>query len=163
MSEVKALSLWNPWAFLVMVGAKRIETRGYGTSWRGLLAIHATKAFPPGAIALCHSEPFKAVLKAHGIRYPADLPRGAIIAVANLHRVGRIGRRRDGQVYVEGHDLPTTGNELAFGNYEPNRWGWVLTNVRPLPEPIPCRGSLSLWEVPEEIVDQIRTALGGAL
>lgn len=40
---MKALSLTQPWASLVAVGAKRIETRSWRTSYRGPLAIHAAK------------------------------------------------------------------------------------------------------------------------
>lgn len=40
---MKAVSLWEPWATLVRLKIKRIETRGWSTSYRGPLAIHATK------------------------------------------------------------------------------------------------------------------------
>lgn len=39
----RALSLWQPWASLIAVGAKAVETRGWSTPYRGLLAIHAAK------------------------------------------------------------------------------------------------------------------------
>jgi len=42
--------------------------------------------------------------------------------------------------------------EIAFGDYQSERWGWQLANPVRLPEPIPCRGMLGLWEVPPEIV-----------
>lgn len=37
----RALSLWQPWASLIAVGAKTIETRGWSTTYRGPLLIHA--------------------------------------------------------------------------------------------------------------------------
>lgn len=158
--EIRGLSLTQPWATLMAIGAKRIETRSWPTHRRGLLAIHAAKGFPRDAIALCHEEPFESVLKAAGIRVPADLPRGAIVAVANLHQVGRIFRRLGtGEVYVTGQDLPVTGDELAFGDYTPGRFGWLLEDVRALPEPIPCRGALGLWELPAEVAVQIEQQL----
>jgi hypothetical protein len=40
---VKALSLWQPWASLVALGVKTIETRSWSTSYRGPLAIHAAR------------------------------------------------------------------------------------------------------------------------
>lgn len=40
---MKALSLWNPWASLMAVVAKKIETRSWPTSYRGATAIHAAK------------------------------------------------------------------------------------------------------------------------
>ena len=43
---MKALTLHQPWATLVAVGEKRIETRSWSTDYRGPLAIHAGKARP---------------------------------------------------------------------------------------------------------------------
>lgn len=45
---MKALTLWQPWASLIALGVKSIETRAWSTSYRGPLAIHAaatTKGF----------------------------------------------------------------------------------------------------------------------
>lgn len=46
MSDVRALTIRQPWASLVAVGAKTIETRSRPTSYRGPLLIHAGKATP---------------------------------------------------------------------------------------------------------------------
>ena len=40
---MKALTLYQPWATLVAIGAKKIETRSWSTPYRGPLAIHAGK------------------------------------------------------------------------------------------------------------------------
>lgn len=40
---MKLISLWEPWASLMAIGAKKIETRSWATSYRGWLAIHAAK------------------------------------------------------------------------------------------------------------------------
>ena len=40
---MKALTLYQPWATLIAIGAKKIETRSWGTNYRGPLAIHAGK------------------------------------------------------------------------------------------------------------------------
>lgn len=40
---MKALSLWQPHAAAIMLGLKPWETRGWDTSYRGPLAIHAAK------------------------------------------------------------------------------------------------------------------------
>lgn len=44
---MKALTLHQPWASLVALGVKTIETRSWGTSYRGPLAIHAGTTRPP--------------------------------------------------------------------------------------------------------------------
>jgi hypothetical protein len=43
---VKALTLYQPWASLVALGVKTIETRSWSTDFRGPLAIHAGKKRP---------------------------------------------------------------------------------------------------------------------
>ncbi len=40
---MKAISIWQPWASLIAIGAKQIETRSWATGYRGLLVIHAAK------------------------------------------------------------------------------------------------------------------------
>jgi hypothetical protein len=40
---VKILSVWGPWAQLLVLGIKDVENRGWSTSYRGPLAIHASK------------------------------------------------------------------------------------------------------------------------
>jgi len=42
---MKALTLTQPWATLVILGVKRIETRGWATPYRGRIAIHAAKGW----------------------------------------------------------------------------------------------------------------------
>jgi hypothetical protein len=38
---MKAISLWNPWAYAVPLGLKGVETRSWATNYRGPIAIHA--------------------------------------------------------------------------------------------------------------------------
>lgn len=44
---MKALTLYQPWAQLVALGVKSIETRSWSTSYRGPLAIHAALTTKP--------------------------------------------------------------------------------------------------------------------
>jgi hypothetical protein len=144
--DVKVISLIQPWASLMAIGAKSIETRSWATDYWGPVAIHASKGFPREAKEECFGEPFFSALTTAGILGIGELPRGAVIAVGNLHKVGTIGRRADGAVIVAGLEKPIEGDELAFGDYTPGRYGWVFTNVRRLPVPIPAKGALGLWE-----------------
>jgi hypothetical protein len=155
---MKGLSLWQPYATLIAIGAKKIETRSWGTTFRGPLAIHATKTFPSEVRALCYQPPFEAALARAGIDClgvcdtEGLVPFGAIVAVANLHHVGKIGRRADDAVIVRGRALPIEGDELAFGDYTPGRRGWVLTNVGALKVPVPCKGARGLWDLPPAVL-----------
>lgn len=40
--------------------------------------------------------------------------------------------------------------ERIYGNYEPGRFGWLLGDIRALPEPIGWRGGQSFFTVPDE-------------
>jgi hypothetical protein len=48
-AEYRVLSLWQPWASLVALGVKTIETRSWSTKYRGPLAIHAAARKPTKA------------------------------------------------------------------------------------------------------------------
>src|ERR1700738_5139808 len=73
-----ALTLTQPWATLVAIGAKRIETRSWRTPYRGSLAIHAAKGFPKWAKETCLESEFAIELG------PDALPLGAVIATCRL-------------------------------------------------------------------------------
>ena len=42
---MKAISIMQPWALLLVSGVKQYETRTWRTSHRGLLYIHASQRF----------------------------------------------------------------------------------------------------------------------
>lgn len=133
----RALSLTQPFASLVVAGAKRVETRSWPTRHRGALAIHASKAFPRWAMELCAEPPFVAELLCAGFGSAAELPRGMIV----------------GSVYVA-DCVPSTGMECdrlsdierAFGDYTPGRFGWLLDDPVTYDPPVPCKGALGIWK-----------------
>jgi hypothetical protein len=157
---VKALPLWQPWASLVVCGAKRVETRGFPPSRLGLrdgqrLAIHATKAWGNPSdggmnfaefFVLCTSSPFSHVLMGAGFRSYADLPRGALIGTCVLDHASQITADSGAKLAV------TNPTEYHFGDYTPGRWAWALRDVEPLPQPIPFRGSQGAFDVPDDLV-----------
>lgn len=52
LMTARALTLHQPWASLVALGVKRLETRSWSTSYRGRLLIHAAARIPnPGPLA----------------------------------------------------------------------------------------------------------------
>jgi len=125
---MKALSLIQPWATLVTIGAKRIETRDWATAHLGLIAIHASKR--EDGLHLARVQPFSDCLA--GLK----LPRGAILCVVDLWKIEQI------TPYTE---LPPDP-EYQFGDYTPGRFMWHVHTVYKFPEPIQSRGALGLWE-----------------
>ena len=138
---MKAISLLQPYASLIAVGAKKIETRSWSTKHRGPLAIHASKGFSKANRELCWGEPFRTALLKAGYKMSlGSIPLGAVIATCNL--VDCI------KMTPEFIDLVKSakGYEIDFGVYAVGRFAWILENVQPLTEPIPAKGALNLWE-----------------
>jgi len=138
---MKFLSVTQPFASLISLRLKKNETRSWYTSHRGPLGIHAAKGFPGWAKALCYEEPFKAALAEAGILSPADLPLGVLLAKGMLGDCQYIGRLMGVYAFKIGEP------ELSFGDYTPGRYAWLLDGMEPLPEPIPYKGRLGLFEI----------------
>ncbi len=127
---MKALTLTQPWASLVALGHKRVETRSWRTHYRGPLAIHAAKGFPPEAREFAVAE------RAFG-RLPARIARGAVICTIDLMDC------QDAEVAA--FDL--SGLERHLGDYAPGRWAWIFdpASLHVFDEPVFMRGALGLW------------------
>jgi len=137
---MKALTLTQPWASLVALGEKKIETRSWYTSYRGPLAIRAAIGFPGWAKRQCFLAPFSVALVRHGLS-PDDLPRGKVLCLTSI-----IDCLETCAVDLEGmaQDFP---NDLAFGDFSWGRFAWFLGSVTEVFDPpIYAKGSLRLWE-----------------
>jgi activating signal cointegrator 1 len=139
---MRALSLTQPWATAIITGVKQIETRSWQTPFRGVIAIHAAKGFPGWAKEFAMTENTLG-------RLPDRLPLGAIIGVAKITDI-----KRTEEIVTQ-----ISAIERLYGDYSFGRFGWFLSDVIALPEPIPCRGALSLWEVPIDIRPEIQKHL----
>ena len=49
---MKAISIRQPWAALIVAGIKDIENRSWSTNYRGKLLVHASKKFDKGGWSL---------------------------------------------------------------------------------------------------------------
>jgi activating signal cointegrator 1 len=136
---MRALSLLQPWAALITIGAKVYETRTWGITYRGPLAIHAAVTYPPWARALAEEPEFFQVLRGRQL-YGWNLERGAVVGVVDL--VGCHQLQRDG--VVDG--IAVCQMERAFGDFRRGRFAWQFDKPRLLRAPIPARGSWSLWD-----------------
>lgn len=143
---MRALSLWQPWASAIALGIKTVETRSWSTKYRGTLLIHATQRFPREALEFARME-------AEVGRLPERLPLGAVVAVATLATV------QPAMECVPSFS-PEASIERLYGDYSPGRWGWVLRDVRALPEPIPASGGQGLWRPSDMLVRDVADALG---
>lgn len=92
---MKCISLWQPWATLIAIGAKRIETRAWHTDYRGPLLIHAAKKWGPELAKLFASDPFFGPLDKAGYWHAAMLPKGAVVCRCELRACSYIPKDLD--------------------------------------------------------------------
>ena len=147
-----AITLHQPWASLIALGIKTVETR----SWPApallvgqTIAIHAGKRVvrQPG-------ENIEQELRARlGEDWHGDLPAGRVVATAILAGMARVAHINPLTGHAV-HDLSTeTGCAVGlgrtrsdpWGDFSPGRWLWLLAEVKPLPEPVPAVGHQSFW------------------
>lgn len=125
---MKALSVRQPWASLIATGRKTIEVRTWQPSYRGDLLI--CSGVNPDRAGL--APPFDRV----------RMPLGVALCVVRL-----VDCRRP----LSGPDA--NSDFAAAGGFQPLpfHWCWELTDVRPLAVPVPMKGQLLLFSVPEEV------------
>jgi hypothetical protein len=139
---VKALSLRQPWASIIVDGPKRIENRMSRTWVRGWVLIHAAQTFDATALPWLTEQGLKftapldlaPLMHAKVIAKRPDLPRGGIIGAMHITDC------------VQSSDSP-----FWMGPH-----GYVIDRVVKLPF-TPCRGMLGFFpaELPPEIAAQV--------
>lgn len=140
---MKVISLLQPWATLVVTGAKKIETRSWKTRHRGELLVHASAGRKRIGRELA------ALVKTFEIRIPPfdELPFGAIIGKVDLIDTGTTGVLMAVQsVRCHGMLWELNNQEIAFGDYTEGRYAWLFCNAVQFKHPIPAKGALSTWD-----------------
>jgi activating signal cointegrator 1 len=140
---VKAISLYQPWAVLCLVGAKQFETRNWHTQYRGPLLIHAALKADPGIKDMARSPLVVSILRQKWPDYSGwkDLRFGAVVGQVQLIACHRM---RDIQ--------PPSDRERQLGDWSPNRYAWEFESPQLFDSPIPYRGQQGLFEVNQEVL-----------
>jgi hypothetical protein len=116
---MKAISIQQPWAWLIVNGYKDVENRSWPTKYRGTIAIHAGKKFDyDGHFWVLNNFPELEIPEVH-----TAYNRGGIVGVSSIIDC------------VTSYD-----SEWFFGKY-----GFVLSGSSPKPL-IPLRGQLGIFE-----------------
>jgi len=134
---MKALSLQQPWAWLMTAGPKRIENRKWRTNYRGPVLVHASKGWDKENFQIGGS--FGLFSKPNGLPFPDAMPDFA----HNYERGGIVG------IFTITDCVTESEDPWFFGPY-----GFVVKDARPLPF-VPCRGMLNLFDVPLAVLDQL--------
>ncbi len=134
---MKAITVLQPWAWLLVSGKKRCETRSWKTNYRGEILIHAGKKDMTGT--MMRETLFEArCMKRAGVSR-AEIVTGAIIGKANLVNCVRIDEAIRELIKKQHFD------EYAFRCFSPGRYAWVMENPVLFDTPIPARGRQGLW------------------
>lgn len=135
---IRGLSLTRPWPYAILRLGKRIENRSW---WPPLyiignyIALHAAKSWDDDDAAWIES--------ATGQKLPPkpDHQHSVIVGVAKI----------SGYVTHGSGEIPPGQHQWFFGPY-----GWLLDDVVEFKQPIHCAGALSLWQIPEPVLVQVR-------
>jgi len=125
---MKALSIRQPWAWLIIHAGKDIENRSWFTGVRGRILVHAGKGMTKREYRDVESFLFSSALPQMDVELPAfeDLQRGGIIGSVEIVDC-----------------VADSESPWFFGAY-----GFVLRNPQPLPFR-PLNGALGFFEVPD--------------
>ena len=122
---MKALTIKQPWASLIINGHKTYELRSWKTTYRGKILIHTSK-----------QEEKKEIKRFEN--YNLDYINSAIIGEAEITDCIKI----DEAFYEK---LNKLNKEIyKIDNYE-NLYAWKLENIKKYEVPIYTKGKLGLW------------------
>src|SRR5579871_1604867 len=128
-NQMKCLTVHQPWAHAIVTGMKTIENRTWPTNYRGPLLIHAGKS----------RERMRETVYPDGSRVPSasSLVFGAILGKCTL--------------------IDCVKYEKVKGDVwsEPG-WCWVLKDAEEFEKPIPYKGEMGLFDVPESVLCEVK-------
>lgn len=161
---MKALTVYQPWATLIMIGAKPYEFRGWKPPRSVIgqrIAIHA------GARPVKAGEVRALIMALHGdgrmsvpcLRGDAALPLldrildgtkkslalfGEPLALPLSHILGTaiVGEPKRGDLCAAEFGEEAGNDSDRDGTFN---WGWPMIDVQPAEPPIPARGAQGLW------------------
>ena len=130
--DLKAVTVRQPWARLIMDGVKTIEVRTWPPDYLGRILVHAGSKLDEDAcdrLRIAREE----------------LVTGAILGSVRIVHVFRFTQKSWEQL------RPRT---LEGGALSRPLLGWSLENPILLEQPLPWRGKLGLFDVPDELIPE---------
>lgn len=156
MKELKGVTLWEPWATLVALREKGIETRSWATNYRGLIASQSART--TAHMNTAWKEPFFSALKPVHIqsksRTSIGYNLGCIIAICNLVDCIKM---------TDENIAKLSEKERMFGYYEPGRYMWLLKEVIRLEKPIPVKGKQRIWNLDSQTIVAVQNQITGKI
>lgn len=138
---MRALSLRQPRAEQVIHGEKTLDIRTWQVAYRGPLAIHASSTRRPGRIRELGFD-------------PDALVYGAVIGIVELVDIVPLDEAAYEATRPEHlSDAPFPGEPC---------YAWRFAHPRRLPQPVPYRGRMSLFHVPDELLAEVEVSVASA-
>ena len=134
--KLKVLSLTEPYAYLIKLGKKKIETRSFKTNYRGELYIHASSTKIP--------KEWKNNKELMNLIKDVDLSFGYIICKCNLVDCAYMDKE-----FLD--KIKKDKLEYLVGDYKLGRYAWILDDIEVLDRPIFAKGKLGIWNYQEDI------------
>lgn len=128
---MKAITILEPWATLIVEGKKTIETRNWDTNYRGKILIHSSKTLMRSSDYYSYVSCFVDSKEFH---------RGCIIGEVELYDIVPVTKE-----LVEAVSKTNYIN-LITSEFSTCQYAWLLRNAKIYDKPIPIKGSLGLWE-----------------
>ena len=122
---MKAITIKQPWANLIIDGYKEYEFRSWKTKYRGKILIHAGMSTDKKYL-----ETFS--------EYNLECTAGAIIGEAEIVDCILVDEKFNEELVKENHKV-YSGNNVGY-------YAWKLENIKKYKEPKYCKGKLSLWD-----------------
>lgn len=163
------ISVWQPWASLIVGGVKMVETRSRPSSYRGVLLIHASQKWTADLAGLTVSE-FRNEMRAIGhpiesgdteamVRAAWGMPLGAILGavemtdcvpVENVFETWEEESRITTDAARAGHNrIAVREGEKRYGDYTPGRWAYYFSRYHRFDKPVPYRGKQGFFKAHE--------------
>lgn len=131
---MKALSIRQPWAELILQGRKTIELRTWTTAYRGPVVIHAGYFIEDTPCRQFDID-------------PTTVTRGALVGIVNLVEI----------IQFDAESWPALRDAHLSDEKLPGFWkGWRLTHPRRLVDPLVLNGQPGVFDLRPEIVAQLR-------
>lgn len=153
---MKAITIWQPYATLIVLGLKQYETRHWETTYRGPLVIHAAKRWDDQRAYDCRrvaellgEETFTPAAFNHDqinlFYMPTGETLGKALGVVDLTDCQQMS---DGGSHFE--------NQV--GSFGEGRFGWKCERPRIFETPIAAQGKQRLW-TPEASLEKLAKSL----
>jgi len=126
---MKALTIKEPWASLIINGYKKYEFRSWKTNYRGKILIHAGLSIEKDIIKRFES-------------YNLIYKKGAIIGEADLVDCILVDKEFN-------QKLKSINPIIYERSNHPQTYAWKLENIKKYDKPINVKGKLGLWNYNE--------------